>query len=195
MPHLEILPLNIFAAKMIRTALIDDERDARQALRLLLDKHCPDVEVIGEATGITEAAPLIRQQKPELLFLDISMQDGTGFDLLDQFPDPAFRVIFTTAFDNFAIKAFRYNALDYLLKPIDPNELVMAIAKVKKKQTANFSPKGQEGLLRRVHLTKKINGLLDVARSREFKKIALSSRGGLVFLKLDEIVHLEADGN
>ena len=166
---------------MTRIAIIDDEADARHALRSLLSTHCPEVEIIGEATGVADATQLIRQQHPSVLLLDIAMQDGTGFDLLDQFPQPPFKVIFTTAFDQFAIKAFRYNAMDYLLKPIDPDELVSAIEKLETTQQEDY--------------TKKIAGLLESTRQKQFERITLSSLDGLVFLRLEEIVHLEADGN
>ena len=166
---------------MTRVVLIDDEADARYTLRRFLDQLCPDVTVISEAESVEEGIALIHQQQPDLLLLDITMKDGSGFDLLDQFPNPAFQVIFTTGSDDFAIKAFKYNALDYLLKPIDPDELVQAIEKIKNSKAIDFS--------------KKIEGLLTMVNNRQFNKITLSSSEGLIFLQVDHIIHLSSEGN
>ena len=167
--------------KMKRIVLIDDEPDARRTLRKFLTDLCPQVEIAGEADGVENGYFLICQQKPDAVLLDISMKDGTGFDLLDKFPRPNFKVIFTTAFDDFALKAFKYNTLDYLLKPVTPDELVRAVDKIGENHMDEFSMK--------------ISNILETARTRRFEKIGLSSQEGLVFLRLDEIVHLEADGN
>ena len=111
--------------------IIDDIKDARDNIRLDIETYCLDVEIIGEAEGVVTGAKAIRELKPEVVFLDIQMQDGTGFDLLDIVGDINFKVIFTTASDEYAIKAFKFSAIDYLLKPIDPDELVAAIEKIK----------------------------------------------------------------
>ena len=116
---------------MIRALIIDDIKDARDNIRLDIETYCSDVEIIGEAEGVVTGAKAIRELKPEVVFLDIQMQDGTGFDLLDIVGDINFKVIFTTASDEYAIKAFKFSAIDYLLKPIDPDELVAAIEKIK----------------------------------------------------------------
>ena len=166
---------------MIRIAIIDDEPDARHTLRTFLTELCPQVEIAGEADGVESGYRLIRQQKPHAVLLDISMNDGTGFDLLDRFSNPPFRVIFSTAFDEFALKAFKYSALDYLLKPIEPDELVRAIDKIGEDRMDEFSMK--------------ISNIIKTARTRHFEKIGLSSQEGLVFLRLEDIVNLEADGN
>jgi two-component system LytT family response regulator len=166
---------------MIRIGLIDDEPAARQALRTLLSKLCPDVEVVGEADGVASGVKLIRQTNPHAVLLDISMEDGSGFDLLDLFPSLPFKVIFTTASDEFALKAFRYNALDYLLKPVAPKELLAALDRI-----------GGESL--EINSLKVRNALEDTRRER-LERIALTSQEGLVFLHLDQIIHLESDGN
>ncbi len=112
----------------VRAVLIDDERLARKELRRLLAAH-EGVELIGEAASVEEAKALIEREEPELLFLDVEMPDGTGFDLLGQI-DHLPQVIFTTAFDAHAVRAFEVNALDYLLKPVDPKRLAAALQKV-----------------------------------------------------------------
>lgn len=112
----------------MRAIIVDDERLARVELRRLLAAH-PDVEISGEARNVSEAETLVSEHTPDLLFLDIHMPGGTGFDLLERLDD-APRVIFTTAFDEYAVRAFEVNALDYLLKPIAPERLAAALARV-----------------------------------------------------------------
>jgi two-component system LytT family response regulator len=114
----------------MKALLIDDERLARNELRRLLAVH-PDVEVVGEAVEVDDALQKIAVLKPELLFLDIQMPGADGFSLLEQLEPPLPAVIFTTAYDAFAVKAFEFNALDYLLKPVDPNRLVAALEKLR----------------------------------------------------------------
>lgn len=112
----------------MRAILVDDERLARKELASLLEEH-DDIEIIGEAANIDEAYELINAQNPQLIFLDIQMPGGTGFDLLDKL-DKVPNVIFTTAYDEFALKAFEVNALDYLLKPVQPDRLSETIKKL-----------------------------------------------------------------
>lgn len=119
---------------MIKAILIDDIEQARITFRKDLDAYAKDVEVIAEAGGVVEGAKLLRQLKPDILFLDIQMQDGSGFDLLDVLSDIPFKIIFITASDAHAIKAFRYAAIDYLLKPVDPDELVRAMDRFRQQQ-------------------------------------------------------------
>ncbi len=116
---------------MIKAILIDDIEQARVTLRKDLAVYANDVEVIAEAGGVVEGARLLKTLKPDVVFLDIQMQDGSGFDLLDILPEIPFRIIFITASDAHAIKAFRYAAIDYLLKPVDPDELVAALDKLR----------------------------------------------------------------
>jgi len=164
---------------MIRTFIVDDEEDARSTLRSFISSYCPQVEIIGEADGVTDAYRKIMANPPDLVLLDIQMDDGTGFDFLEKIKSPNFSVIFTTAFDEFAIKAFKYSAIDYLLKPIDPDELIEAISKV---NTSN-SQKGQ------------IAELIDQKKSGSFDRITLSSHDGITIVKLKNISRLESDSN
>ena len=114
---------------MIKAVIIDDIEQARTTFKKDLEEYAKDVVVIGEAGGVVEGAKLLKNVKPDILFLDIQMQDGSGFDLLDLLSEIPFKIIFITASDAHAIKAFRYAAIDYLLKPVDPDELVNAIDK------------------------------------------------------------------
>lgn len=120
---------------MIKAILIDDIEQARNTLKRDLQEYAPEIEVIGEASGVVEGAKLLRKVQPNIVFLDIQMQDGSGFDLLDVLPEIPFKIIFITASDAHAIKAFRYAAIDYLLKPVDPDELMQALARFKEQQT------------------------------------------------------------
>ena len=114
----------------MKAVLIDDERLARNELRRLLKAHS-EIEVVGEAVNAVEAQERITELKPDLLFLDIQMPGDDGFTLLEKIDPPLPLVIFTTAYDEFAVKAFEFNALDYLLKPVDPNRLITALEKLR----------------------------------------------------------------
>lgn len=111
----------------IRAVIIEDEKRSRETLQGLLKLYCKNVQVVGEAEGIQSGKKLIDNQKPDLVFLDIQMPDGSGFHLLEMFNEVDFGIIFTTAYDQFAIKAIRYSAIDYLLKPIFPDDLIAAV--------------------------------------------------------------------
>ena len=164
---------------MIRTYIIDDEEDARNMLRAFISNYCPQVEIIGEADGVTNGYRKLMTEQPDLVFLDIQMDDGTGFDLLEKIKRPSFAVIFTTAFDEYAIKAFKYSAIDSLLKPIDPDELIEAVSKIK-------AGEGQ---------SKQISELIDQKNNQRFDRITLSSHDGITIVKLKDISRLESDSN
>ena len=115
---------------MISCLIVDDESKAREILADILKLYCSDVNLLGEAPNINKAYEMILKLKPDLVLLDIKMPDGSGFDLLNKFDKIDFKVIFITAHEEYAIKAFRFSALDYLLKPIDPTDLVDAVRKV-----------------------------------------------------------------
>jgi len=166
---------------MKRIAIIDDEPDARQALRTLLTTLCPAATICGEADSVASAFVLLRQTQPQAILLDIDLGDGTGFDLLDQFPQLPFQVIFTTAHDEFSLKAFRYHALDYLLKPIHPGELAETIDRVREAPPADYPTR--------------ISNLLESTRTRQLNKLTLTTQQGMVFVHIDQIVHLESDGS
>lgn len=123
----------------MKALLIDDERLARNELRRLLAAH-PDIEIVGEAVDVDTAVQQVAALKPGLLFLDVQMPGADGFSLLERLEPPLPAVIFTTAYDEFAVKAFEFNALDYLLKPVDPNRLVAALERLRTRE-----PAGGEG--------------------------------------------------
>ena len=124
----------------MKALLIDDERLARNELRRLLAAH-PDIEIVGEAVDVEDAAQKVAELKPGLLFLDVQMPGADGFSLLERLEPPLPAVIFTTAYDEFAVKAFEFNALDYLLKPVDPNRLIAALEKIRPHgSAAPFAP-------------------------------------------------------
>lgn len=166
---------------MKRIAIIDDEEDARKVLRELLSWY-KDVEVVGEAEGVTAGLQLLQANHLDAVFLDISMNDGTGFDLLDMFSQPPCQIVFVTAHDTFALRAFRYNALDYLMKPIDPRELLRAVERI--------------GLgLHMSDLSRQLATLLEVMKTRKLEKIALHASDALIYLRTNQIIHLQSEGS
>jgi len=124
----------------MKVLLVDDERLARNELRRLLAAHA-DLEIVGEAVDVEDALAKVGVLRPELLFLDVQMPGADGFSLLERLDSPLPQVIFTTAYDEFAVKAFEFSALDYLLKPVDPNRLVAALEKLRPRgSAAPFEP-------------------------------------------------------
>jgi len=162
--------------------IVDDERDARLSVRFYIEKYLPAFTIIGEADSVSSGKKLLTAHNSDVLFLDISLSDGTGFDLLNAFPDRSFHVVFVTGHDDYAIKAFRYSALDYILKPIDSDDFIQVAEKL-------MSLSGPE------ELTKKLNLFENQLRTSDFSKIAIPNVNGTVFLEVNEIVHLESDGN
>lgn len=167
---------------MISAVIIDDESKARTTLKELLKSVCTDIQVIGEADGVASGLQLLEQTQPDVVFIDIQMNDGTGFDLLDKLPQLDCHIVFATAYEEFAIKAFRYHAMNYLTKPIDPDDLLEVCQKVK----ANKSDK----------LTKQnLDRLMQSMQHKKIENITLSTNEGLIFLRLKDIIHLQSDGN
>ncbi|MDQ6763592.1 MAG: LytTR family DNA-binding domain-containing protein [Bacteroidota bacterium] len=168
---------------MIKAIIVDDEPFCCEALDALLNRYCPEVKVVGICYSGREALQEIKEQKPQLLFLDIEMPQMNGFDLLQKIPDPGFDLIFTTSYDQYAIKAIRFSALDYLLKPIDRDELQAAVHKVTER---NHPPLVQqlEILLHKMHLP-----------ASQINKVALPTMEGLQMVTVDSIVRCESDSN
>lgn len=131
---------------MIRTVIIDDEKNAIEVLELQLKQFCKNIEIVGNANSGLKGIEIIKKHKPELVFLDIEMPIKNGFDVLNETRDHNYKVIFTTAYDQFAIKAFKYSAIDYLLKPIDINELQAAVQKLSQTES-NYSLEQKISLL------------------------------------------------
>lgn len=166
----------------LRIAIVDDEPKARKNLVDLLIANCPNIVITAEASSVEEACQVLSSQPLDLVLLDIELQDGTGFDLLDQIAGLKLNVIFTTAYNEFAIRAFRYNALDYLLKPIHPDELIASIQKAREKNAL-------------VGLSRKIAMLQESKSDHFFDNITLPTSDGPVFTRTKEIVRLESYGN
>ncbi len=162
--------------------LIDDEPGARGILKRFIGQYFPQIDIKGEAEGIADGIPLIRKIRPDLLFLDVEIKDGTGFDLLDRLSEIRSNVIFVTAHDEFAIKAFRYHALDYLLKPIDPDDLADAVQRALQYDHIDI-------------LQKKVEYLLQTHREKTFDRITLNTTSGHVFAQTEEITRIETYGN
>lgn len=161
---------------MHQVAIIDDRPSSRELLKKLLGKLCPDIAIVGEAGGVEEGVSLIRKKRPDAIFLDIMMDDGMGFDLLKHFPGARFKVIFTTGYNNYATEAFRFNAIDYLLKPINPEELVSAVEKLNYKE-----PGWDNSFIRQLEKGK--------------QPLRIPTSKGWAFWKPEDIVYLKADDN
>lgn len=167
---------------MIKAIIIEDEKMSRETLRRLLEKYCPAVEILAEADGYRKGIEEIRKHHPDVIFLDIQMPDGSGFKLLEEMEDIDFEIIFTTAFDQFAIKAIKYSALDYLLKPIIPQELTEAILKVEKKKAENIKKMNLEAGTDSMRLEAESN-----------HKIVLSTSEMIHVISVDDILRCESD--
>ncbi|UTW64502.1 response regulator transcription factor [bacterium SCSIO 12741] len=164
---------------MATAVIIDDVEEARLALQQDLEDYLPDIELVGSADGVLTGIKLIKATQPDIVFLDIHMNDGDGFDLLEIADAESFHTIFTTASDAYAIKAFRFSAIDYLLKPIDPDELMTAVEKALEKQKNDQTP-------------------LDILKENlvdKPKKIALHTQEKIHIAELEEIVRCESNGN
>ncbi len=165
---------------MIKAVVIDDERKAREYLINLIENRFDEVQLAGQAEGVKTGKKLIDEVKPELLFLDVQMQDGTGFDLLADIDRTNLQVIFVSAYDHFAITAIKFSAVDYLVKPVDAGELRRALEKIKKQKSLTEVKQKLDLLLNNIH---------------QIDKIALTSVNGIEFVKIDSIIRCEADSN
>lgn len=168
---------------MLNCIIVDDEGKSRESLKILIEDFCEGVTVKALAQNISEAIEAIDIHKPDVVFLDIQLQRETGFDLLNQLKTFDFEVIFTTAFSEYAIKAFKYSAIDYLLKPIDIEELKQSLSKVEKR-------KGQVANDRLQQLLENLR-----AGTSDNYKLALPTADGLVFVKVSEILYCQAASN
>ncbi len=169
---------------MIKAVIVDDESKARENLKFIIEDNFPNIEIVKLCGTIQEAVDTIEFEKPDLVFLDIMMKGESGFDLFDKLSNITFDVIFITAYDEYAMKALKLNAVDYLLKPIDVEDLSKAIEKVSnKKQKSSDKGKDLADLLNVLKPNKKIN------------KIALPTQEGLYFVSVDDIIRCESDEN
>jgi len=168
---------------MLHILIIDDEDHMRDSLTKLLQRHCPHVEIAGEANGVASGIRAIQDIHPDLVLLDIQMGDGTGFDLLNSLPVIDFKVIFITAFDQYALQAFRFSAVDYLLKPVNPVMLAEAVERA--------------GQLIQEHHNLKMQALQENLRNigHQNKKIILKTTENIYLLDLNNIISCESDNN
>ena len=168
---------------MINAILLDDEIESLSSLEIQLKNYCPYVNILGKFQSAQDCLPLLAELQPDLIFLDIEMPELNGFDFLEQIKDNPVPVIFTTAFNHYAIKAIRYSALDYLLKPVDPNELIQAINRFESQQS-------RPDLAQFQFLIDKLS-----QKDSTHKKLAIPNLEGFKLISIDEIISCEADDN
>lgn len=164
----------------MRTLIIDDEQECRRATRLIAEKYCPNLQIVGEADSVATGLKAIDQLQPELVLLDIQMQDGTGFDLVQHYETIPFKIIFITSFDQYALQAFQLSALDYLLKPIEPELLIKAVHKAITVDVSHTIKQQVE---------------IQLASLQVKQRIALPTLEGLEIFNLDDIMYCESDSN
>lgn len=167
---------------MLRAIIIDDEKDAIETLSFLVKEYFANIEIIGTANGVKDGIKSILTLKPDFIFLDIDLHFGTGFDLLESIPQKDFHVIFTTAFNDYAIQAFKVNAIDYILKPIDIDDLRTAIKKAE--QVCNSRT-----------ISKSDYNFIMKALQNTSKKISIQTNDEILYIKTDDIIRIEADGS
>jgi two-component system LytT family response regulator len=169
---------------MLKTVIIDDDYVSRMILREMLEKFLDNIEILGEAATVAEGVKLIEDTDPELVLLDISMPDGTGFDLLDKLKTINFKLIFITAYSEYAVKAFKYSAFDYIVKPLNVDELTKAIKRIP--------------LIRQVDTKVRVTTLKENLLSSDensSKTVALPEINGFAIVKIDDIVRCEGKRN
>jgi two-component system, LytTR family, response regulator len=166
---------------MITAVIIDDEKNAQEVLAWQLTQYCPQIDLVGCAGNVRDGIKLINNKNPQLLFLDIEMPVENGFDLLEAFDDPSFDIIFTTAYNQYAIKAFKFSAFDYLLKPIDADDLKAAIERYVHKNP--------------VSIKEQLKVLSTQLNRKNLNRIAIPSVDGLMMLKPEQIIRCESSSN
>lgn len=167
----------------LKTIIVDDEKDALNFIESIIKDYCPQLEVVGTADSAKKGIKIINEKKPDLVFLDVEMPRGSGFDLLSSIPDKSFDVIFVTAFNHYAVKAIKFSAVDYILKPINISEFIQAINKVMKKR--ELSQNQAPGYM----------ALLENINTRIPKKLAIPTSDGMEYLNTEEIIRIEAEGS
>ena len=169
---------------MIKAIIVDDELGARESLSKMLEKNCKQVEVVAKVDSMLSAFEAITNKEPDLVFLDIEMPNGNAFDLLEKFKTINFNIIFITAYDHYAIKAIKFSAIDYILKPIDSEELVNAVKRFEEYR-------GQKATLDKQFKTL----LSNVKPGNKLKKVGIPDGDGLIFINLSDIIRCDSDGN
>lgn len=164
----------------MKALIVDDIQQARNTLKKDLEVYCPEITVVGEAGGVVEAVKFLNKNKVDIVFLDIQMEDGSGFDVLDMIPEIKFHIIFITANDGHALRAFKYSAVDYLLKPVDPDDLVKAVSKLQR-------------ALPEQHL--KYDLLKENHKKERNEILALNSQDKIQLVKIDDIIRCQSEDN
>lgn len=167
---------------MLRVVIIDDEAKARRILDSFLTDYCKQVAIVGFAEDVMQGVKLIQKEKPDLVFLDIEMPGYNGFQLLEFFDEIHFEIIFVTAYSEFALKAFQVSAVDYLLKPLQIEQLKKAVEKVEKIKGNSFA-------------NERISALKENIKENKIQKIVVPVSDGSLFINVDEITHLKAEGS
>jgi len=170
---------------MITAVLIDDEENCLKMLEWELNNACPQVKILALCDSGKEGLKAIKNHQPDVIFLDIDMPYMNGFEMLELAPEVNFDIIFTTAYDKYAVKAFKTSAIDYLLKPIDVDELTVAIQKIKVKDKAISKQSNVNFLMQQ----------LDDVRKNDIKNIALPTFEGLVFVEMEKIIYCQSDNS
>jgi two-component system LytT family response regulator len=168
--------------KKVKTIVVDDEADAVDFISSIINEYCPSLEIVGKAHNVIQGIKVINEKKPDLVFLDVEMPNGSGFDLLEQFPEKTFDVIFITAFNHYAIKAIKFSAVDYILKPININEFIDSVSKVIKKRIEKPN-QGNENF----------KVLLENLRSSTPSRLVIPTSDGMEYLNPRDIIRIEAD--
>jgi two-component system, LytTR family, response regulator len=169
---------------MIKAVIIDDEKKSRELLNTMITKHCPELSIVGMGESVETGAELIRKSNPDLIFLDIEMSDGTGFDLIEKVQGLNAGIIFTTAYDRYAVKAIKYSALDYLLKPIDIEELKAAVSKVSERKNNMANMENLQYLLQNFRKA-----------DDSYTKITLPTGNAYEIVNVKDIIRCEAEGS
>jgi len=173
---------------MITAILIDDDANLRNGMKSFLARYAPEISIIGEADSVETGVATMQQLQPQVVFLDIQLGDGTGFDILEQLAAKNGKVtsniVFITAHEQYAIKAFRFSALDFLLKPVDPEELQKVVGKIKKVLDRNDNYAHIDLLLENIR--RKVDN---------FKRIALSTSDGIHLFEISDIIRCESEDN
>jgi len=165
----------------MKAIIVDDEIKSIKSLQLIINEYCPQVQIAGTAISAVEGIALVNKEKPDVIFLDVEMPGGNGFDMLEGIQDKDFEVIFTTAYNHYAIQAIKASAIDYILKPIDIEELVKAIKKV------------EESIENREDRHKKYDILMDNIRNPSHGKLAIPTSSGIEYIDIKEIIYIEAE--
>lgn len=168
--------------KKLKTIIVDDEPNAVDFINSIVGEYCPSLEVVGKAYNVTEGVQKIEETKPDLVFLDVEMPNGTGFDLLSRFPEKDFDVVFITAFNHYAMKAIKFSAVDYILKPININEFIEAVNSVVRKRSAS-----------NVQNNDSLKALMENLKSSYPSRLAIPTSDGMEYLNPKEIIRIEAD--